>query len=74
MKSFGYLFGQAKGNPDAIRNGMPAVVLHQFGLHKNSGNWCRLKDNTTARHRNEPRREKIGFLHMRKQRRSSASR
>ena len=54
MKSFGYLLGQAKGNPEAIRSGMPAVVLHQFGLHNNCGNWCRLKDNTTARHRNLP--------------------
>ena len=51
MKSFRYLLGQSKGNPEVIRKGMPAVVLHQFGFHNN---WCRLKDNTTARIRNQP--------------------
>jgi hypothetical protein len=54
MKSFGYMLAQCKESSEEIKQRMDSVVLHQFGDHGLCGNWCRLKENSSRKHRNLP--------------------
>lgn len=54
MKGFSYMLSQAKGEVEHIRNGLPSVVLHQFGDHSQCGSWCAILKEPSRKHRNLP--------------------
>lgn len=54
MKSFSYMLAQCKEDTDKIEKSIDSVVLHQFGDHVKCGEWCNMKENPTARHKNLP--------------------
>ncbi|CAC5374563.1 unnamed protein product [Mytilus coruscus] len=54
LKTFSFMLAQNKGDSDRIKNSLPTVVLHQFGKHDGCGDWCQMKNNPTAKHRNLP--------------------
>eukprot|EP00105_Crassostrea_gigas_P027202 XP_011448454.1 PREDICTED: uncharacterized protein LOC105343004 [Crassostrea gigas] len=52
MKSFSYMLAKCKEDTDKIEKSMESVVLHQFGDHVKCGEWCNMKKNPTAKHKN----------------------
>ncbi|CAC5369819.1 unnamed protein product [Mytilus coruscus] len=53
-RCYNSLSAQNNGESDRIKNNLPSVVLHQFGKHDECGDWCQMKNNPTAKHRNLP--------------------
>lgn len=54
MKSFSYMLAQCKQDMQKIQSNLDSVVLHQFGEHQQCGEWCHIKGNPEAKHRNLP--------------------
>ena len=48
MQSFCYMLAQCKQDMQKIEINLDSVYLHQFGEHKQCGEWCHIKGNPEA--------------------------